>query len=106
VGELDLSTISKTEGPLFEQLRAPAGVIVDLTGLSFIDSSGIGVLIQAFRASSNGTRMHIVVARDSQVDRVFRISGVDRVVPLFFDRGDALVALSRAEDAHRGDQLS
>src|SRR3954453_3832910 len=49
-GELDLSTIPRLEGRLFEELRTRPGVVVDLTKLSFIDSSGIGLLIQAFRA--------------------------------------------------------
>jgi hypothetical protein len=45
-----------------------------------------------------------VIERDSQVERVFRIAGIDRVLRLFIDRGEALVALSSAEE-DRGDQV-
>jgi anti-sigma B factor antagonist len=92
-GELDLSTIPRMEGPLFEQVRQRPAVIVDLTRLSFIDSSGIGVLIKAFR-SANGTRMSIVIGRDSQVDRVFGIAGIARALPVYFDREQALAAVT------------
>jgi anti-sigma B factor antagonist len=104
-GELDLSTLARMEGPLFEQLRARPGVVLDLTRVSFIDSSGIAILIQAFQASSNGTRMHTVIGRDSQVERVFRIAGIDRVLPLFFDRDEALGVLASGDGARGGDQI-
>jgi STAS domain len=48
-------------------------VVVELTPLSFIDSSGVGFLIQAYRAFPNGSRMHVVIGRGSQVERVFGI---------------------------------
>jgi anti-anti-sigma factor len=91
-GELDLSTIPRMEGPLFEQLGQRPAVLVDLTALRFIDSSGIGILIKAFR-ESNGTPMHVVIGTDSQVERVFRIAGVDEALPVFSDREAAFAAL-------------
>jgi anti-sigma B factor antagonist len=98
-GELDLSTVPRLESPLLAQLRA-RGVIVDLTKLSFIDSSGLAALIRAFH-TSNGNSMHTVIARGSQVDRVFRIAGIDRALPTFFDRDEAVRALARGRN---GDQ--
>jgi anti-anti-sigma factor len=91
-GELDLSTIPRMEGPLFAQFGQRPAVLVDLTRLRFIDSSGIGVLIKAFQ-ESNGTSMHVVIGPDSQVERVFRIAGVDEALPVFFDREAAFAAL-------------
>jgi anti-sigma B factor antagonist len=101
VGELDLSTVPRMEAPLLEQLRASPGVVVDLSGLSFVDSSGIGILIQASRAVPNGSRMHVVIARGSQVERVFHIAGVGEAVPLFFDREQAVAALADNLDDRR-----
>jgi anti-sigma B factor antagonist len=93
VGELDLSTIPRMENPLFEEVRQRPAVLVDLSKLSFIDSSGIGVLIQAFR-QSNGTPMHIVIGPGSQVERVFRIAGIEQALPVYSDRAEALGALT------------
>jgi anti-sigma B factor antagonist len=101
VGELDLSTIPRMENPLFEQVRQRAAVLVDLSKLSFIDSSGIGVLIQAFRRS-NGTPMHIVIGPGSQVERVFRIAGIERALPVYSDRAEALGALTGGRGDRNG----
>ena len=75
-GELDISTIPRIENRLFEALRSHRAVLMDLTRLTFIDSSGIGLLIQAHRlaAREDGGRLHTVIAPDSQVDRVFRLA--------------------------------
>jgi anti-sigma B factor antagonist len=97
-GELDLSTISRMEGPLWEQLRQRPAVLVDLSGLGFIDSSGIGALIQAFR-SANGTPMNVLIGTGSQVERVFGIAGVTEALPVYSDRGQALAALAEARKA-------
>jgi anti-sigma B factor antagonist len=91
-GELDLSTIPRIERQLFEEARSGAGVIVDLTQVSFIDSSGIALLIKAFRAGDG--MLHTVIADGSQVERVFRLAGIDRALPLHASRAEAVDALS------------
>jgi anti-sigma B factor antagonist len=96
IGELDLSTIPRVEKRLFQELRSKTGVIVDLTSVSFIDSSGIGLLIRAFRAEDNAALLHTVIAEGSQVERVFRLAGIDRALPLFMERAGALAALNGA----------
>ena len=88
-GELDLSTIPRMQGALLEQISQRPAVLIDLSGLSFIDSSGIGILVQALRGA-NGTPVHILIASDSQVDRVFSIAGVSDALPVFTERQRAL----------------
>lgn len=95
-GELDLSSIHHVEKRLLAQVRTKTGVVVDLTRVTFIDSSGIGLLIQAFRTASDGRMLNTVVAGGSQVDRVLRLAGIDRALPLFTDRAEALTALDGA----------
>jgi anti-sigma B factor antagonist len=95
-GELDLSTVSVLEKRLRAETAAPGDVIVDLTRVSFIDSSGIGLLIGASRSGGDETRLLTVVAEGSQVDRVFKLARIDSALPLFADRERAIEALSRA----------
>jgi anti-sigma B factor antagonist len=96
VGELDLSTVPRVEEQLFQELRSKAGVVFDLTALSFIDSSGIALLIHAFSADNKGAVLNTVITEGSQVDRVFRLAGIDRALPLFTERAGALEALNGA----------
>ena len=93
-GELDLSTVPQLEKQLFAQMRTKTGVIVDLTRVTFIDSSGIALLIRAFRETDESRALNTVIAEDSQVGRVFRLAGIDRALPLFTERTKALEALS------------
>jgi anti-sigma B factor antagonist len=90
------------EGPLLEQVMQRSAVLVDLSGLSFIDSSGIGVLIRTLR-NANGTPVNVLIGAGSQVDRVFGIAGVTEALRVFTDREQALVALAEARDAHSQD---
>jgi anti-sigma B factor antagonist len=105
-GELDLSTIPMVERPLFKQLETHAAVLLDLTALSFIDSSGIGLLIKAFRAGEDGDggKLHTVIARDSQIERVFRLACIDRALPLYLDRKSALAAIAAPGGSRNGAQ--
>jgi anti-anti-sigma factor len=90
------------EGPLLEQVMQRSAVLVDLSALSFIDSSGIGVLIRTLR-NANGTPVNVLIGAGSQVDRVFGIAGVTEALRVFTDREQALVALTEARDAHSQD---
>jgi anti-sigma B factor antagonist len=105
-GELDLSTIPRVEGPLFTQVETHSAVVLDLTALSFIDSSGIGLLIKAFRAGEDGDggKLHTVIARNSQVERVFKLTCIDRALPLYLDREAAVAALAPPHESPNGDQ--
>ena len=98
-GELDLSTIPRVEAPLAEQLGARSSVIVDLTRLTFIDSTGIGILIRASQVGANGSRMHVVIREGSQVDRVFGIARIGESLPLFSSRQDAVASLKDGTDS-------
>jgi anti-anti-sigma factor len=95
-GELDMSTIPRLERPLLDVLGASLGVVVDLTQLAFIDSSGIALLIEAQRTANGSGALHLVVSEGSQVARVFEITGIGRTVPLFLDREEAVTALNAA----------
>jgi anti-sigma B factor antagonist len=102
VGELDLGTIPRLESPLMRAIDSNDAVILDLSRLSFIDSSGIGLLIDAHRATERTGRLHTVISGASQVERVLTIAGIDRALPVFTDRAEAVAALAPAnENAQR-----
>jgi anti-sigma B factor antagonist len=102
-GELDLSSVPELRGPLFDRVEGGVRVVLDLSKVSFIDSSGIAVLVQAHREGSgdrsfngNGCLLHTVVAPGSQVARVFELATLDRALPVFADRAEAMSRLTQS----------
>jgi anti-sigma B factor antagonist len=78
-GELDLDTM----GELNAALAVDAGLattVIDLRGLTFIDSSGVsGVMTAARRARDAGARL-VCVPGPAAIQRVFELTGVDTVL--------------------------
>jgi anti-sigma B factor antagonist len=91
-GELDLSTVPRLEGALLSEAQGQGSVVVDLTRLTFIDSSGIRLLIQAHQAADGRAPLRTVVADGSQVERVLALARIEKVLPVFLDREEAIGA--------------
>jgi anti-anti-sigma factor len=77
-GELDLNTVPAFSTAVDEALLGPAKAIdLDLSRLSFIDSSGVGAYVGAYRrARVKGVDLAIG-ERSPLVQRVLQISGVE-----------------------------
>lgn len=77
-GELDLSTVDKVEDELRRVEDGGAEtVVLDLTALSFLDSTGLRTIVTADqRARKHGRRLAIVKGPDT-VHRVFTITRLD-----------------------------
>lgn len=77
-GDLDLTAADRVRSTLIG--TGGSTVVVDLSGLEFIDSSGLSALITARRrAASAGTRLVLRGARGA-ARRVFEVSGLDDVL--------------------------
>ena len=74
-GELDVTT---SEG-LAERLTGPPGalVVLDLSGLTFMDSSGIGAIHAARRLTIKNAGTLVVCRPSPPVQRVLEITGLD-----------------------------
>lgn len=74
-GEFDLAGVPQFERALREaETSGPAAVVADLTGLVFMDSSGLRALVMANdRAQRGGWRLAIVPG-PSSVRRVFEVT--------------------------------
>ena len=77
----------------FEALRGERFVVADLTLVSFIDSTALGVIVRGVRAlDEEGARVRLVLPAGS-ARRIFEITALDRVLPVAASRQDALAAL-------------
>ena len=81
-GELDIATAEQAYVYISDVIDAwPAPVSVDLSGLTFCDASGLGVLARTARhARQAGRQIRLTAARPSLL-KIMRITGLDRAFP-------------------------
>ena len=82
-GEVDVYTAPTLRARLIEAADSDSSaIVVDMSGVDFIDSSGLGVLVSILkRVREQGSTMSIVSDREV-ILKVFRITGLDRVFPI------------------------
>ncbi|MEU6977611.1 STAS domain-containing protein [Streptomyces sp. NPDC046371] len=92
-GELDMETAPLLQDDLSEQLRlGRAHLVLDLSALGFMDSSGLNVLIRAVhKARALGGDVYLA-APTSAVRRILEITGVTTTIPPHPDLAAALAA--------------
>jgi anti-sigma B factor antagonist len=69
-------------------------VIVDLSGVTFIDSTALGVLVSGAKRVRPRNGNLDIVCTDENIIRIFEITGLDRIFGIFSSRGEALKAAS------------
>lgn len=81
-GELDHFAAPQIRRKLDEMLQDPqiTHLVLDLENLTFMDSSGIGVLLGRLRALQTRGGSLSVKNMQPPVEKLFRLSGLDRVI--------------------------
>jgi anti-sigma B factor antagonist len=74
-------------------------VIIDLARVKFIDSTGLGVLVSAFKRMRAARAELRLVVIDYDIERLFEMTGLDRALKIYRSRGEALEGV---ELAHGG----
>jgi anti-sigma B factor antagonist len=89
-GELDHHTAPLLTEAVNEAPFGPHGVVLDLSGLTFCDSSGITVFVTAHRRSRDkGSQLSLAGVAPAQM-RVLRMVGLDEVFTFHAGVEDAL----------------
>jgi len=83
-GEVDVYTSPRLKREIAEAVDGGCmDIVIVLDALEFIDSSGLGVLVSALRqVKEQGGTLRLVCAKDA-ILKIFRITGLDKVFPLF-----------------------
>ena len=72
---------------------APASLVIDLTKVEFIDSSGLGALLSVLKRMPKGNELVICGAGEA-VSNMFKLTRMDRVFTLCKTVDEAVYALS------------
>lgn len=93
-GEVDLETSPQLRNALLEKVNHGTNVIVDMSGVSYIDSSGIASLVEAYQTARRTSAEFYLCAISENAARVLQLARLDKVFKIFETRDDAKAALS------------
>ena len=93
-GEVDLYTAPRFKDDLVALIEDGAtDVVVDLSGVTFIDSTALGVIISGVKRLHERDGRLAIVAGSRPVVRILDITGLDKVLTIFETREAAIAGL-------------
>ena len=84
-GELDHHSAESTRKKIDEAIMENnlKNVILDLKDLSFMDSSGIGLIMGRYRNISENNGKLLVISGNQYVDRILKMSGLLKIIKAY-----------------------
>jgi anti-anti-sigma factor len=105
-GELDISAAERTGKKIADAVPSSArGLVVDMSGLEFMDSSGVSMLFSLARqVGSHRQQLRVVAPPGRPVSRVLQIVEFERAAPIDadVDSAVAVIATPQASQPPRG----
>jgi anti-sigma B factor antagonist len=82
-GEVDLASSPELDTAIIAAIESgTASVVIDLTDVSFMDSSGLGVIVRGLKRCREADKDLDLVITNERVLKVFGITGLDQVIPI------------------------
>ena len=94
-GEVDVATCGLLRDSLLRIVTGEdfRGLVVNLAGVRFMDSTGIGVLAGVWRRVAATTAHLALAAPAPQLQRVLDTAGLTKVLPVYDAEADAVAAI-------------
>jgi stage II sporulation protein AA (anti-sigma F factor antagonist) len=98
IGELDHHTAEYVRRKIDSEIikSTTKNIIFDFSGLSFMDSSGIGVIMGRYKNIQKLNGKAAVVKANQQIRRILEMSGLLRIMMLYDSVEDAFDVMQRA----------
>ena len=92
-GEIDLSTSPVFKEKVYEIIESgKKDIVIDLSGLEFMDSTGLGVLVAALKKTSMEGGSIRLVCNKKSIIKIFTITGLDKVFTIYNNLRECLEA--------------
>jgi anti-sigma B factor antagonist len=102
-GEIDVYTAPQLRERLNDLvLSGHYDLVVDMSEVDFLDSTGLGVLVGGLKRVRSHDGFLRLVCDQEKILKVFRITGLTKVFPIHATLGEALVATSADEGGQVG----
>src|SRR5918911_4025645 len=96
-GEVDLYTAPEVKQQLLEVIgQGGKDVVVDLSDTTFIDSTTLGVLVGGVKRLRPTGGQLTLVCSDRNITKIFEITGLDKVFPIYGSRDEAVDQIGQA----------
>ena len=94
-GEVDVYSAPELKDKISELIQSgQTTLIVDLSGVAFLDSTGLGALVEARSATSEAGGSLPIVCSQDRILKLFTITGLDGVFSIHPDVGAAVAELT------------
>lgn len=97
-GELDQSTTQSVKEKLIGSIEASdiRHIVFNLKSLSFMDSSGIGIILGRYNQIKDRGGRVFVVGMNPVVSKVFYMSGLNQIITIIDDEANVMRVLEEA----------
>ena len=99
-GELDLANVWELRAHFKAVVQAEDNLIVDMSGLQYLESSGIKALLNAYQHLTQINRRMVLAAAAPRVHRILTIMALDQLMPIFLTVEEALGNIRLVHDSH------
>ncbi|MFW6380985.1 MAG: STAS domain-containing protein [Bacillota bacterium] len=93
-GELDMETVPVFKQKIIQTMvqEQLTDLILNLEGVKFIDSTGIGAILGRYRELKDQGGTVSLVAPGQTLTRIFSLSGMLKLMPVYEDEDTALIS--------------
>ena len=97
-GEIHVTTAPRLSEHLTEAIESgKTAIVLDMSDVEFIDSTGLSVLLNALRLVGQRDGALALVCTNPTVLRLFQITGLESTFDIFDDRAKAIAHVTRAQ---------
>lgn len=91
-GEFDLVNAENIRSLIDEKLQEKQinNLILNLNKVSFVDSSGLGVILGRYKKVKAKNGQMYIVGAQPVVKKILTLSGINKLIPLFSNEGEVL----------------
>ena len=92
-GTLSIENISPFETLVNKCVEQKSHILIDLSDLTFIDSSSLGIIVVYYTKSEKNSRHFALININNDIMQMFKITGLDKRIRIFNDLKEAVNSL-------------